>query len=114
MKSFTLIISTMIFAQILKADSIKSTPVGPGIIHHHETISSGPFEIQVLEIDRTNPWIKLETVKASDRLSAYERTSSMAARKDSEGHRIVGAINGDFSKAEVMGFLKSSAPILAR
>ena len=74
----------MWFAQNLNADSIKSTPVGPGIIHHHETITSGPWEIQVLEIDRTNPWIQLETVKANDVLNAYERTSSMASRKDSE------------------------------
>jgi len=96
MKFIFITLLILLFVQLAKADSIKSTPVGPGIIFHHETITSGPWEIQVLEIDRTNPWIKLETVKASDRLSAYERTSSMAARKDSEGHRIVGAINGDF------------------
>jgi len=96
MKFLNVSVLILLIVQILNADSIKSIPVGPGIIYHHETINSGPFEIQVLEIDRTNPWIKLETVKANDRLSAYERTSSMTARKDSEGHRIVGAINGDF------------------
>ncbi|MCK5033283.1 MAG: phosphodiester glycosidase family protein, partial [Calditrichia bacterium] len=97
MKYFLLIVMLFIInAQIANADSIKSTPVGPGIIHHHESISAGPWEIQVLEIDRTNPWIQLETVKANDLLSSYERTSSMAARKDAEQHKVVGAINGDF------------------
>jgi phosphodiester glycosidase/type IX secretion system substrate protein len=96
MKFFNITLIFVLFAQILIADSIKSTPVGPGIIYHHETISSGPWEIQVMEIDRSNPWVQLETVKANDVLNAYERTSSMASRKDSEGHRVVGAINGDF------------------
>jgi len=53
----------------------------------------------VLEIDLTNEWIKLETVKANDRLSGNERTSSMALRKEAEKHRVVGAINGDFYEA---------------
>jgi hypothetical protein len=96
MKYILLTAIFIISSFILTADSIKSTPVGPGIVHHHETISAGPWQIHVLEIDRTNPWIHLETVKANDRLNAYERTSSMASRKDSEGHRVVGAINGDF------------------
>ena len=93
-----LLIISVIYLSVfsVEADSIKSTPVGPGIIHHHEVITAGPWEINVLEIDRTNPWIKLETVKANDQLSAYERTSSMSARKDAEAHRVVGAINGDF------------------
>jgi len=79
-----------------QADFIESRPVGPGIIHHHEFRSQGPWHIQVLEIDLTNPHVKLETVKADDQLWGYERTSLMAARSDTEAHRIVGAINGDF------------------
>ena len=93
---FNILIIFCLLTILVYSDSIKSTPVGPGIIFHHESISTGPWKIQVLEIDRTNPWIHLETVKANDQLSAYERTSSMAARKDAEAHRIVGAINGDF------------------
>lgn len=78
------------------ADSVESTPVGPGTIYHHVIRQAGPWQIQILEIDLHNPWLMLETVKANDHLSGYERTSAMAARKDGEGHRVVGAINGDF------------------
>ena len=78
------------------ADTIESTPVGPGVIHHHECREGGPWHLHVLEIDLGSQWITLETVKAGDRVTGYERTSSMAARLDAEEHRVVGAVNGDF------------------
>ena len=64
MKVFFIFLAIIFCSHSLLADSIKSTPVGPGIIHHHEVITAGPWEINVLEIDRTNPWIKFETVKS--------------------------------------------------
>ena len=66
------------------------------MIHHHEFREGGPWRLHVLEIDLTNEWIALETAKADDRVSGYERTSSMASRRDAEEHRVVGAVNGDF------------------
>jgi hypothetical protein len=96
-KDFLLLIIVLIFSgQSSLADTIESTPVGPGIIHHHEFREAGPWHINILEIDLNNEWLKLETVKANDQLSGYERTSAMAARNDSEEHRVVGTINGDF------------------
>jgi hypothetical protein len=77
-------------------DFIESTPVGPGVVHHHEFREIGPWHLHVLQIDLSGEFIRLETVKANDRLYAYERTSSMASRNDFEGHRVVGAVNGDF------------------
>ena len=71
-------------------------PVGPGVIYYHDYLAAGPWHLYVLEVDLTNEWIDIETVKSGDVMSAYEKTSSMAKRKDSEEHRIVGAINGDF------------------
>ena len=96
-KDYIFLILVLIFSgQFSRADTIESTPVGPGIIHHHEFREGGPWQIQIVEIDLANEWLKLETVKANDQLSGYETTSAMAARKDREEHRVVGAINGDF------------------
>jgi hypothetical protein len=95
MKKILLILSILV-AQIVYADFLKSRPVGPGIIHHHVYRSAGPWHIQVLEINRADSLIQFETVKAMDRLAAREQTSSMAGRSDHEQHRVVGAINGDF------------------
>ena len=83
----------------LSADFLESQPVGPGVTYHHEYREAGPFHYYVMEIDLTNPYNRLETVKANDRLEGNERTSSMAAREDHAGHRISGAINGDFYAA---------------
>lgn len=93
-----LIVLTLIFiyTQLSIAQSTESTPVGPGIVHHHDFKGAGPWHINILEIDLSNQWIKLETVKANDRLAGREPTSSMATRNDRESHRVVGAINSDF------------------
>jgi hypothetical protein len=73
-----------------------TTQVGTGIVYKHITVPLNLWNINVLEIDLTNPYLKMETVKANDRLQSLEPTSSMANRKSVEGHRIVAAVNGDF------------------
>ncbi|MDZ7332440.1 MAG: phosphodiester glycosidase family protein [candidate division KSB1 bacterium] len=90
------IILALISVQIAAAEIIEQRPVGPGVIFYHDYKSNGPWHIQVLEVDLRNPWIKLETAKARDVLAGNETTSSMALRNDREGHRVIGAINGDF------------------
>ena len=80
----------------IEAQTLTSTPVGPGINHHHAYLPNGPWHIQILEIDLSDTMNTLETVKAGDAIAGYERTSSMANRMDFEGHTVVGAINGDF------------------
>lgn len=90
---FILLLLLSLISVVFSQDS---TPVGPGVIHHHEFIATGPWHIHILEIDLTNEWLHLETAKANDLLLGYERTSAMAARNDREQHRVIGAINGDF------------------
>lgn len=86
----------LVCSRMMFADWKTSTPVGPGVILHHEFREIGPWHIQMLEIDLREPLLKLESVKANDRILGNEKTSAMAARNDAEGHRIVGAINADF------------------
>ncbi len=84
------------FSTIIFAGSRDSTVVGPGVVYYHEYREGGPWHFNVLKIDLTNQWIKLETVKAQDRLKAFERTSSMAMRNNYTEHHVIGAVNGDF------------------
>ena len=88
-----------LFTSSLFADQIESEQVGPGVVHHHEFREAGPWHLHVLEIDVSNEWIRIESVKANNRLAGNEKTSLMAQRKDSEGHRVIGAINADFYAA---------------
>ncbi len=78
------------------SDTITSRPVGPGIMYHEVALLQGPWQIDILEIDLNDTMNTLETVKAMNNIAGYERTSSMASRSNTEGHRVVGAINGDF------------------
>ncbi|MGB9773152.1 MAG: phosphodiester glycosidase family protein [Bacteroidota bacterium] len=80
----------------IKYDTLLSKPVGPGIVYTRIYVSSVPWNINVLEVDLKNPYIRIETAKAQDRLAGFERTSSMANRNTYDGHFVVGAINGDF------------------
>ena len=69
-----------------------------GVAAHHIYIeeTNVPWTLNVLKIDLTAADIKMETVKANDRKASWERTSSMASRKNYDEHFVIGAINGDF------------------
>ncbi len=72
-------------------------PVGPGMTYYRLVAPSVPWSIDLLELDRTNPYLAFEMVEANDeRKGGFETTSSMAARRDGPEHHVVGAINGDF------------------
>lgn len=93
---FFLLLFILFVSGTTTADSIDSTQVRPGVIHYHEYRDSGPWNFNIIKIDLTNDWLKVETVKANDLLKAHEKTYSVAARNDYEMHRVVGAVNGDF------------------
>lgn len=83
------------FSQI-KYDTLNVKQIGEGAFHYSIAAPSVPWTLEVVEIDLTNGIYSLETVKAQDKLLAYERTSSMSSRKSSDGHRVIAAVNGDF------------------
>jgi len=95
-KIFFIINIYLLLIESVLADFKESTPVGPGVTYYHEFRAAGPWHFHVLEIDLKNPWLTFQTVKANNLLSGNERTSAMASRNDYEGHRVIGAINGDF------------------
>ena len=73
------------------------TVVAPGFTHYSISDPTGPFYIQILEIDLTIPGNKLTTALAKDKLgTGFERTSALSSRKSVSGNIVVGAINGDF------------------
>ena len=84
-------------AQTVPMDTLVLRRVGPGMTYVRIVAPSVPWSIDVLELDRTNPYLDIETVEANGlRAGGYETVSSMAARLDGAAHHVVGAINGDF------------------
>jgi hypothetical protein len=68
----------------------------PGVIYHHEYLSSGPWHIHILEIDLTNPAVSVESAKAKKSVFTREKTSIIAERRNGLKHYVVGAVNADF------------------
>ncbi|MBO6651835.1 MAG: phosphodiester glycosidase family protein [Balneola sp.] len=93
--SIFLMIPVSVFSQV-KFDTVNVKQIGEGAFHYSIIAQSVPWTLEVVEFDLTNGIYSLETVKAQDRLAAYEKTSSMSARKSVPGHEVIAAVNGDF------------------
>jgi exopolysaccharide biosynthesis protein len=89
------VLSSIVKAQVY-LDTIACYSVGPGAIYTKIKAPSMPWDIDVLKVNLKNPYIKVESIKAKDRYIGRETTGSMTSRKSTEGHFIIGAVNGDF------------------
>lgn len=110
-----LFFASLIFTKIVFANSLDSVIIGPGVMHYHQVIDAGPWNINVIKIDLQNSWLKFQTVKAGNKLFAFEKTTAMAIRNNFEEHRVVAAINGDFyntSTGEQLGTQIASGELL--
>jgi hypothetical protein len=76
-------------------DSSSVRTVVPGVVYKRLVQNSGPWRINLLEVDLTTPGISVRGMKAKDSFIGRETVSSMAARYKGGG-TVVGAINGDF------------------
>ncbi len=77
-------------------DTLSSRLVGPGTIHTKIRENTNPWTIEVLEVDLKNPFIKIESAKAKDKLVGLAKTTQMASDRTYDGHNVIGAVNADF------------------
>lgn len=79
-------------------DTLEHYQVGPGTYYTHINVIRGSKErhVYMLDVDMTNPYVKLEPVQANDRLGSLETLSSMYHRLDGPNHRMIGGMNGCF------------------
>jgi len=80
----------------ISIDRHVTRPVGPGIFYHKIHQDEGPWSIRVLEIDLTNQFVSLQTMKAHHTVVGREKLSHMAKSSSSSGYWVVGGINADF------------------
>jgi hypothetical protein len=111
--SLTLLTGILVLSCTLTASDTTVTIVAPGIVHHAIFDPSGPFNINILEIDLSVSGNTITTALANDVLAeGFERTSAMSNRKSASGNIVIGAINGDFfgisDPANPYGFLGNS------
>ncbi|MBI2427424.1 MAG: phosphodiester glycosidase family protein [Ignavibacteriales bacterium] len=87
-----------IFSSTLVAgwpDTTSTELITPGVIHTQYTLP-GPFTLDVLEVDITNPQLTFESYRPNN----LTKTTMQSAANDQPGHRVIGAINGGFFSFE--------------
>ncbi|MCX7718562.1 MAG: phosphodiester glycosidase family protein [Candidatus Sumerlaeaceae bacterium] len=78
--------------------------VGPGVTHIREHYAEGPMAVNILKVELTHPYVRVETEQSRDRMFAGETVAAMAARESAPGAVVVGAVNGDFWSNEPRPF----------
>lgn len=98
MKNILLILSFYLLQlNFIIAQDSTATIAGPGTIYHKVFKPSVPWNITILEINITNPYLSIKTEIANNALgNGLEKTSAMSLRNDAPGHRVIGAVNGDY------------------
>lgn len=93
-------ITFLFFALLLTINAqelVNEKEVGPGVIYKIYMDKSEPLYVGVLEVDLTNPDLKVNVGIANDTIgNTGEKTSSFAQRNLKSGEFVLGAVNGDF------------------
>lgn len=76
-------------------DSSAVQPIAPGVVYKRVVVNSGPWRINVLEVDLRRSDIILRGVKGNDVFAGREKVTSMVSRYKGPG-KVVAAINTDF------------------
>jgi hypothetical protein len=76
-------------------DSTSARTVVPGVVHRRVVVNSGPWRLNVLEIDLRRDDISIRGVKGNNVFAAREKLTSMVERYKGPG-QVVAAVNTDF------------------
>jgi hypothetical protein len=92
----TLLLAAPAHAQAHRTDTLVARVVAPGVTYREITDRRGPWVMHVLRVDLRRADLAIRHVRAHDQLRGRERTSDMARRLQTEGARVVAAVNSDF------------------
>ncbi|MDE6265943.1 MAG: phosphodiester glycosidase family protein [Muribaculaceae bacterium] len=75
---------------------ISDRDLGPGIHYTRFRLAEYPLNVHIVKIDMTNPYNRIETTQANDKLYGTERLVAAAERQSSPGHEAVAGNNANF------------------
>ncbi len=81
-------------------DSATSRVVVPGVVHRRLVVNSGPWRMNVLDIDLRTRGLSLEGVRSNDKFRGRETVTSMVGRYRGPGSAVA-AVNGDFFNVKI-------------
>ena len=69
---------------------------GPGITYRRIRIPDYPLNVNMIEVDLTNPYNRIETMQASETLYKTETLANAYKRYNTEEKRVIGGANANF------------------
>lgn len=77
-------------------DTLTERQIGPGTLYRRLRIPEYPLNINMLEVDVTDPNVRIETTQANEKLFGTELLVKAAERQSYEEHRAFAGANGNF------------------
>ncbi len=79
-----------------QADKLIQREIGPGTTYTRWRIPDFPLNVNVMTVDLDNPYNRIETMQANERLGSTERYEHASERLDGAMHKSLGGVNGNF------------------
>ena len=70
--------------------------IGPGVTYHRIRIPDFPLNVNYMVVDLNNPYNRIETQQANERLGSTETLAGAYARHQADGKKPLGGQNGNF------------------
>ncbi len=77
-------------------DELITRQAGPGIVYSRLRIPDYPLNVNMIRVDLTNPYNRIETMQASETLYKTESLVAAAKRYTTESKRVIGGANANF------------------
>ena len=77
-------------------DLLESKEIGPGVRYNRLRIPDFPLNVNYMVVDLNNPYNRIETQQANERLGSTERLADAYVRQQAEGKKPLGGQNGNF------------------
>ena len=78
-------------AQEFEMQRLIERQIGPGTMYTRIRIPDFPLNVNVVTVDLTNPYNRIETTVAGEKAKGTELLVKAAQRQDYEGHRALGS-----------------------
>lgn len=79
-----------------RMDKLQERQIGPGAVYTRYRVPLFPLNINLVKVDVTNPYIKIETSLPKDRSAGTELLVEAAKRYDAKDHHAIVAQNSNF------------------
>lgn len=101
-KKFLPFLLLLLVCALAFGDQVSERQIAPGVYHRSVYRFSGPWAINVTQVDLSQPHLSLEAALVAGRVAAVGTLSSLAPRLDNGMKHPVAILNGDF-------FIRNSA-----